>query len=379
LKSRTYKTCNPCRVKKRTNKKYMKQCQDHAVSKGGECLSKTYKNAKTKMKWKCSEGHEWSAMFDGMKKRNRWCPECGGTKKHTIKVCKDLAISRGGECLSKTYKNTVHILKWRCQEEHEWEASFGNIKNHGSWCPKCAIKINTDKQRLSIEECKEFARSKGGECLSETYKNNQTKIKWKCSEGHEWNAIFVSIKNHGRWCPHCSGNIKHTIEKCKELAISRDGECLSENYKNSHSKLRWRCHEGHEWEAVFASIKHQGSWCPQCSSGRSEQACREIFESNLLEKFPNVRPKFLGGLELDGYCEKLNIAFEYNGIQHYEYIPHFHRKGIEQFHAQQTRDRKKYKLCAERGVKLIIIPYHVGDCYKPQDLETFIVDALWNI
>ena len=100
-----------------------------------------------------------------------------------------------------------------------------------------------------------------------------------------------------------------------------------------------------------------------------------------MEKFPTVRPDFLKNitnknLELDGYCPGLNMAFEYNGHQHYIYIPHFHREGPDQFEKQQERDTKKYKICAERNIKLIIIDGRIYDYTKPDKLETYVYAEL---
>ena len=106
--------------------------------------------------------------------------------------------------------------------------------------------------------------------------------------------------------------------------------------------------------------------------------CREIMEKYLLEPFPNTRPDFLEGLELDGYNEELNIAFEYNGKQHYEYIPHFHRNGEEDFETQKERDRKKYRICREKKINLIIIPYQY-DYTTPDELDDFIYTELCKI
>ena len=98
---------------------------------------------------------------------------------------------------------------------------------------------------------------------------------------------------------------------------------------------------------------------PACSGSRSEKLCRKIVEGAMLETFPNRRPKFLKGLELDGYNADLKIAFEYNGIQHYEYYPDFfHKNGIEVFHQQQERDAQKKLICEKRGITLLIIPTH---------------------
>ena len=316
--NKTYKTCNDCRPKKRITKKYtIEQCKEFAISKNGECLSDEYKNSKTKLNWKCSEGHEWSSIFSSIK-RGCWCPKCG------YQLC---------------------------------------IKNRTS-----------GSIRLNIKQCKEFAISKGGECLSEEYKNNRTKLNWKCSEGHEWKTATEHImsKINPSWCPICSNNIPLTIEQCKEFAISKNGECLSEEYKNNKTKLNWKCSEGHEWSQCFSVLKSQGCWCPVCSkNNKSENVCREILEHKFCKKFPTKRPKFLKGLELDGYNEELNLAFEYNGKQHYQYNKHFHRGDPELFEKQKSRDRKKYRICAEKNINLIIIPYQYNHS-TPDELKNFI-------
>ena len=49
-----------------------------------------------------------------------------------------------------------------------------------------------------------------------------------------------------------------------ELAKKRNGECLSTEYINAHTKLLWKCADGHEWEAKPNNIQ-QGKWCPICA------------------------------------------------------------------------------------------------------------------
>ena len=63
---------------------------------------------------------------------------------------------------------------------------------------------------------------------------------------------------------------KLTIEQMQALAKERDGVCLSTTYVNAHTKLRWRCAEGHEWETTPDSVKG-GSWCrrPRDVQGRA--------------------------------------------------------------------------------------------------------------
>jgi hypothetical protein len=95
-----------------------------------------------------------------------------------------------------------------------------------------------------------------------------------------------------------------------------------------------------------------------------EKMCKDI----LKELYPNhifekIRPNWLcndltnHNLELDFYNEQLKLAIEYNGIQHYQYIPFFHNN-IENFQLQKLRDEIKQNKCNRYNIRLIIIPYH---------------------
>jgi hypothetical protein len=91
-------------------------------------------------------------------------------------------------------------------------------------------------------------------------------------------------------------------------------------------------------------------------------------------EFPTKRPKFLKGLEYDGYSEIFNLAFEYQGLQHYKYIPYFH-KDEQSFHKLQENDLKKEELSNRNGITLIKIPCKYS--YKnEEELELFILNEL---
>jgi len=235
----------------------VEELQEVANSRGGELLSKGYVSSQTKLKWRCKEGHEWEAAPASIK-HGGWCPFCARNVKLSIEEMEKIAKTRGGRCLSEKYVNAYTKLRWQCKKGHVWYSAPNSVKNQKTWCPICGGSL-----RLTIGEIREFAKSRGGECLSNKYVNAKTKLKWKCEKGHVWEAVPNNIRN-GQWCPHCSHHAKLTIGEMKELAKSMGGLCLSKTYVGNHLKLLWQCREGHRWEATPHYIK-SGYWCPKCA------------------------------------------------------------------------------------------------------------------
>jgi hypothetical protein len=299
------------------------------------------------------------------------------TKRLTIELMQKIAKERSGKCLSKKYINDRIPLKWKCQMGHVWKTAPEYIRR-GHWCKKCStIKNAKNKIRYTIQEMKQIAFNREGLCLSDKYINGNTPLKWICKNKHIWKKKPSRILE-GFWCPKCGivdGGKKRrlSIDLMYRLAKEKNGKCLSKRYILSNTPLKWRCNkDGYEWWARPADILH-GTWCPHCSSFRSERICREYLENKTGYKFIKCKPSWLKGLELDGYCKKLNLAFEYNGEQHYKQIKRFHNK--KDFFDQQKRDILKKKLCKQNNIKLIKIPY-TYNCYDPSKLYKFIDNKL---
>ena len=117
-------------------------------------------------------------------------------------------------------------------------------------------------KRLSIGEMRNIAKSLGGKCLSRTYVNNSTPLRWQCSEGHTWKTTAACVKS-GRSCPHCAGKIRLTLDALQKVAREQGGLCLSKRYVNARTHLTWECAKGHKWKAPARHVKG-GSWCPKC-------------------------------------------------------------------------------------------------------------------
>ena len=113
------------------------------------------------------------------------------------------------------------------------------------------------------------------------------------------------------------------------------------------------------------------------SSG--ERECRRVLQDIFKKPFNSSRPDFLKNpvtgnnfnLELDCYEPSLRLACEYNGQQHYKYVPYFH-KNKEAFYNQKYRDELKERMCRDNNIHLISVPHTV----KVNNIEEYIVRNL---
>jgi len=296
---------------------------EFARARGGLCLATEYVNSRTPMRWRCAEGHEWETKPSNIS-AGAWCSHCAGVARKTIADVQAMVAERGGVCLSTTiksvfdplrfrcrvghvFKSTTHRVRqggWckrcryvppgtlerlqraverrggvlladayhgsstavrvRCQEGHEWSTSPTCLIS-GRWCRECWLASSRGRpvhQRLSIVEMQEVAASRGGRCLSEFYVNIGTKLRWLCHNGHEWDAMPKAIRG-GAWCPRCAHLHRGTIDGMRALAVERGGKCRSRAYQNHNDQLRFTCARGHDFPATGMAVK-SGAWCPTC-------------------------------------------------------------------------------------------------------------------
>ena len=182
-------------------------------------------NAHTKVWWKCEKGHNWQADISG-RSRKLGCPYCAGQR----------TIAGENDLESWCKENMPELLD-------EWDYEKNTIKP------------------------------------SEISKTSNKKVWWKCSEGHEWQAVIAN-RVHGTRCPYCFTGHESIWRKktlaawCKENGqeqllsewnYEKNGSTTPETVsKGSHNKVWWRCPEGHEWEAQVKSRTYNHG-CPYCS------------------------------------------------------------------------------------------------------------------
>jgi hypothetical protein len=95
-----------------------------------------------------------------------------------------------------------------------------------------------------------------------------------------------------------------------------------------------------------------------------ETQMRRCLEKMFAKSFIKVRPSFLINpetgrrLELDAYNQELQLAVEFNGIQHMHFPNPFHANRA-QFDAQLRRDKTKASICKNMGITLVVVPNSV--------------------
>ena len=198
-------------------------------SEGYQLLSDTYKNTRTKLLLKCPIGHEYKATFGNFKNRNSRCPVCSKKQKYTYEHVKNFIESHDYTLISTNYKNANANLLLKCPIGHEYKTTFSTFKN-GHRCKICMNKLN--KQSLSYKTVNDYIKSQGYQLLSNSYKNNITKLLLKCPIGHDYKVTFNAFKNGNR-CPICNDNKTSKGEQDLALYVESLGISIIRNDRNT--------------------------------------------------------------------------------------------------------------------------------------------------
>lgn len=142
--------------------------------------------------------------------------------------------------------------------------------------------------------------------------------------------------------------------------INPNIEILSE-YKNNKTKIKYRCLK---CNGIFEAIPNhliKGHGCPSCANSIGERLLVNIFnkynikyQSQITIKSSETATKVF---RIDFIVTQNNITYyiEYNGEQHYRPIERF--GGEKAFKKQQQRDSDLRRYCKLHNIQLIEIPF----------------------
>lgn len=217
---------------------------------------------------------------------------------------------------------------------------------------------------LSFDYVKDFIQKEGYVLLSNSYQGSVFKMDMECPKGHAFPMSF-KVFSKGHRCSYCAGKRQYNTKEVEKI-LSQYGYTLNTTvYLNNRQKLDLTGPDGKKYISSLFSIKI-GGVLPHISSNtlKKENECRQFFENITGKIFTKQRPDWLRNpesghlLELDGYCEELKLAFEYDGQFHFHSIRGSLTDG------QFNRDRIKDKLCQKNNVRLIRVPYYIKNKYQ---------------
>lgn len=120
-----------------------------------------------------------------------------------------------------------------------------------------------DNLRLDYNHVKKCIESEGYILVSEKYINSGSKLEIICPEGHNISMTFSNWKSGFR-CRYCAKNVRFTIEFVRDQFEKEGYTLISNEYINQKQKLKYKCFYGHEHTITFTDWYNGGYRCPTC-------------------------------------------------------------------------------------------------------------------
>ena len=329
-----------------------------------------YENNKKPVCIICPEhGEFWQAPQNHLSQK-QGCPLCNH---RSYKYTTEEFIQRAREVHGNKYDYSKVVYETGrkkvciiCPEHGEfWQTPQKHLSGQG--CARCYGNVKMTQEEF-IERANKIHRGKY-DYSKVVYNGYDKKVCIICPEhGEFWQTPHSHLAGQG--CQECYGNKRYTTEKFIEKARKVHGDKYNYSkveYENNKKPVCIICPEhGEFWQAPFNHIiERQG--CPKCAEelNISEQKLITFFQENTDYKIiTHYMTDWLGKKHLDIYLPEKKIGIEYQGAQHFCPISVF--GGDEGYEATKRRDKEKYVLCEENGVKLFYITYE-SDKFIPNE------------
>lgn len=127
-------------------------------------------------------------------------------------VMKPLAMTNNGTLnwLENNLENRITAFfgsrkKWEQISGWDKFENLDNLKDIEPVILDHGYDESKQKSELDINDMKQAAEFRGGECLSESMEKGdlKTKLKWRCAFGHEFEGSPTLVLLGGHWCPKC--------------------------------------------------------------------------------------------------------------------------------------------------------------------------------
>ena len=291
------------------------------------------------------------------------------------------------------YKTCETKMHFKCLIDGTiWQTEPRVIMYNRSGCPVCGINNRAEKFKKSIDDITEqlYTINPNIKIIGE-YTGYHDYIRCKCKiDDCEWESIVANLLNGSVGCPECHKREIIAIKKIpQDTFITRVKQVnpnieILDNYINSNTPVKCKCliHRNTFYTSprTFLSKDKGGIGCPFCIQSKGERLLIQIlekFKNNFKVQYTIDGCKNVNKLRFDAYDIDNNIAFEYQGEQHY-YPVDFAGKGQEWAAKEHEiilqRDSIKRNYCQKHNIQLIEIPY-----WERDNMEQYIMNKLKGI
>jgi hypothetical protein len=131
------------------------------------------------------------------------------------------------------------------------------------------------KGQRHLIRLKEFAKKRGGECLSKKFLGFDKKHRFRCGDcKREWDGWPKNLLVHKGWCRPCAQKKRWSerlrkldyLGRMKAVALTRGGKCLAKKWVGALASYPFQCGKcGRKWQTKPSVILIRGGWCISCS------------------------------------------------------------------------------------------------------------------
>jgi len=223
-----------------------------------------------------------------------------------------------------------------------------------------------------FEKFKKIVQSMGGELLEDNWLGNNIVHRIKTHDGKEFSRSPRKIKERG--FPKRTIILKEEIYSAAQAQIIKNGGSIDDvNHDDVNKEYEFTDRFGNKFVSTIKKVAN-GFWNPPpYEFNILEEYCRKVLEHITNSHFHKTRkiltPAVTGrqhALELDGYCEELKLAFEYQG-----HASHWDMEN-KNYKEVSIKDKLKLEYCKNLGIDLIVI--NPLTQYSPTKLKSLFED-----
>lgn len=347
--------------------------------------------------------YEWSPCLDAHINHGAGCPSCAGNLPWTYERFLIAAFKIHGNkyyyglVKAEDICNNKSIIKLWCGKCNlYWDTNIFNHITQERGCKSCSNRLPWTYLRF-IERAQIVHGNKYNYQLisPEDIKGSKSMINIICLRcEYQWSSSIHSHINIKSNCPKCMNYATITLEelitKINEIHMNTIDYSLikQEHIKNNRSHVPLICNKCKKcWSPIISGIVNGKTGCPRCKISKGELVCVNYLSSNNIYFEEQFKIPELGRKRFDLMIEynDLKYVIEFDGIQHFKFVEHFH-KSVSVFVERQDVDilktitavKHEYNVIRIDYKQIDNIPFHLSEALRLKNKTYFSTPELYK-